>query len=292
LSGLLRRAISHDLVPTWGEPMPEPAPPLPTTSAKQKASAVYFPACVNRIFGNDPAQRDRPTLVQALVTVSARAGAPLWIPPDVAGLCCATPWSSKGFHRGHEEMSRRIADAVLRWTDDGRLPLVVDASSCTLGLVREVPGQLDENTRERFAAVEILDSIAWLHERLLQHLPIERKAKAVAVHPPCAAVHLGLQESLLALAHALAEEVVLPAATACCGTAGDRGLLHPELPAAALAPVAEELRGPTFDACLCSNRTCEIGLTQATGRSYESVVLLLEELTRTSAPSSSQPGSA
>jgi D-lactate dehydrogenase len=63
--------------------------------------------------------------------------------------------------------------------------------------------------------------------------------------------------------------------------AGDRGLLHPELPAAALRPAAAELEGATFDACLCSNRTCEIGLQQVTGRPYVSFVLLLEELTRT-----------
>jgi D-lactate dehydrogenase len=62
--------------------------------------------------------------------------------------------------------------------------------------------------------------------------------------------------------------------------AGDRGLLHPELPASALATAAAELDGSTFGACLCSNRTCEIGLQQVTGRPYGSFILLLEELTR------------
>jgi D-lactate dehydrogenase len=63
--------------------------------------------------------------------------------------------------------------------------------------------------------------------------------------------------------------------------AGDRGWLHPELPAAALADTAAELRGRTFDACLCSNRTCEVALQQVTGRPYESLVLTVETLTRT-----------
>jgi D-lactate dehydrogenase len=62
--------------------------------------------------------------------------------------------------------------------------------------------------------------------------------------------------------------------------AGDRGLLHPELPASALRPAAAELEGATFEECLCSNRTCEIGLAQVTGRPYSSFVLLLERLTR------------
>jgi D-lactate dehydrogenase len=47
-----------------------------------------------------------------------------------------------------------------------------------------------------------------------------------------------------------------------------------------VAPAAAELADAAPSACLCSNRTCEIGLTQATGRDYGSFVLLLEELTR------------
>ncbi|HEV3067796.1 MAG TPA: hypothetical protein VGY50_08120 [Streptosporangiaceae bacterium] len=67
--------------------------------------AVYFPACINRIFGRDPDRARHPSLPQALVEVSARAGKPLWIPGDVAGKCCSTPWSSKGCLRGHEWMA-------------------------------------------------------------------------------------------------------------------------------------------------------------------------------------------
>ena len=280
LTGLARRAFSHELIPAWTDAMPPPAPELPGSAEPSQAAAVYFPACVNRIFGNQPEDEERLSVPAAFVAVSARAGQPLWIPPDVHGLCCATPWSSKGYRRGHEHMARRIAAAVLRWTDDGRLPLVVDASSCTLGLLTEVPGQLDEATRERFAAVAVLDAIQWADERLLPALPPPRRVPTVAVHPACSVEQLGLRERLVALADALAQDVVVPLSTTCCGMAGDRGLLHPELPAAALAGVAEELSGQPVSACLCSNRTCEIGLAQVTGRPYSSFVLLLEELTR------------
>ena len=56
--------------------------------------------------------------------------------------------------------------------------------------------------------------------------------------------------------------------------------MRPELTASATRPQAEELAGRDFDAHLSSNRTCEIGLSRATGESYESVVCLLERLTR------------
>ena len=63
--------------------------------------------------------------------------------------------------------------------------------------------------------------------------------------------------------------------------AGDRGLLHPELPAAALADSAAELSGREVDACVSCNRTCELALEGVTGRPYESIVMTLERLTRT-----------
>ncbi len=126
------------------------------------------------------------------------------------------------------------------------------------------------------------DSIAWVHDKLLERLQIGRKVGAVAVHPTCSAVQLGLAGDLRAVAGALADEVVVPAGTTCCGMGGDRGLLHPELPASALRDVATELaeRQGSLDGFLSSNRTCELGLQEVTGRPYRSFVFLLEELTR------------
>ena len=49
---------------------------------------------------------------EALVAVSARAGLALWIPPDVAGHCCATPWSSKGYRSGQDLMAAKTAAAL------------------------------------------------------------------------------------------------------------------------------------------------------------------------------------
>ena len=62
--------------------------------------------------------------------------------------------------------------------------------------------------------------------------------------------------------------------------AGDRGMLHPELPRSALRDVAAELDERRPAAFVSSNRTCEIGLREVTGRPYESFVLALERATR------------
>jgi D-lactate dehydrogenase len=280
LSRAARRAVSRELVPEWPANMPPPAPSrLPATS-REGAAAVYVPACINRMFGRPRGSGDGPTLPEALVAVSARAGLPVWIPDDVAGSCCATPWTSKGYADGAAWMARHTVAALWRWSDEGALPVVIDASSCALGLASELEPHLDEQGKERHGRLEIVDSVAWAHDRLLPRLTLGRRLRSIAVHPPCASRHLGTAGTLTTLAGALADEAFVPPSTRCCGFAGDRGFLHPELTASATSGLAAELAGRSFDAYVCSNRTCEIGLQQATGASYASVVHVLEELTR------------
>jgi D-lactate dehydrogenase len=128
--------------------------------------------------------------------------------------------------------------------------------------------------------VQVIDSIAWVRDHLLARLDGVRRRPSIAVHPSCAARHMGLTGPLADAASTLADEVVVPVAATCCGFAGDRGFLHPELTASATAPAAREIEGRHFDAYVCSNRTCEIGLEQATGAAFLSIVQVLEEATR------------
>jgi D-lactate dehydrogenase len=270
-----RRAVSAELVPEWSEGTPSAAPALPVTT-REGAAAVYFPACINRIF--DSRANGGPSLPAALVEVSQRAGSPVWIPPDAAGRCCATPWASKGYGRGAAEAANRTLESLWRWSGEGELPVIVDASSCTQGVVDPPEGALTKQNQERHGALEVIDSIEWA-ERLLPGLTA-RPVGSVAVHPTCSTRHLGLSRRLLAVAEQLADEVVVPPTATCCGFAGDRGFLHPELTAAATADAASELAGRDFDAYVSSNRTCEIGMTRATGQRYESLITLLERVTR------------
>jgi D-lactate dehydrogenase len=260
--------------------MPLPAPAGSPETSREGAAAVYLPACVNRIFGRPRGDGGGPGLQQALVEVSARAGLPVWIPDDVGGHCCSVPWMSKGYRAGAELMANRTIEALWRWTGEGELPVVIDSSSCALGLSEEVVPYLSEENAERQATLELLDSVAWAHDRLLPRLEVGGRLGSVAVHPACATRHLGLVEELEALAREIADEVTIPLEATCCGMAGDRGLLHPELTRSATAPEAAELAGRDHDAYLCSNRTCEIGLQQATGRPYESIVIALHQVSR------------
>ncbi len=279
----VRSLAGAEAVPAWVEPMPAAADgPLPPTR-REGAAAVYMPACINRIFGPAGGM----SLPAALVAVSERAGMPVWIPGDVAGSCCGTPQSSKGFASAHARRANETAEQLWLWSGEGALPVVCDATSCTHGLI-EAADVLSDANRERHAKLEIIDSIEWARRLLAAQgsdggpaLKVSEPLGAVTVHPTCSSRKLGLDRALAEVAGALASEVRVPPSAGCCGFAGDRGFLHPELTASALAPEAAEVAAAAdSDAYVCGNRTCEIGLRRETGHDYESIIHVLEQQTR------------
>ncbi|MFD6249518.1 FAD-binding and (Fe-S)-binding domain-containing protein [Streptomyces roseolus] len=279
VTGLARKAVRPDLVPEWLPEIPGAAPRRLPRTHRPAAVAVYYPACVNRVFGRSDGTPG-PSLPEAVTAVSARAGKPVWIPDDAAGTCCATIWHSKGYARGNELMANRIVEAAWGWTAGGRLPLVVDASSCTLGIAHEVVPYLTEDNRALHAELTVVDSLVWAAEELLPRLEARRTVGSAVVHPTCSMLHLGDADRLTELAEFCADEVVVPVDAGCCAFAGDRGMLHPELTASATAREAAEVTARPFDAHLSANRMCEIGMDRATGRRYRSALLALEEATR------------
>src|SRR5205807_8000211 len=205
-TGALRAAVGAELVPSWPANMPQAATARLPATTRSGAAAVYLPACVNRIFGAAAGEPGALSLPEGRVRVSERAGLPLWIPDDVAGTCCATPWASKGYRAGNEHMANAVVEAMWRWTGEGELPVVIDASSCALGLIEDVPPHLNEANARRHGELEILDAIDWAHDRMLPGVTVTRPAGSATVHPPCSSRHLGLDGKLEAIARALADE--------------------------------------------------------------------------------------
>ena len=104
-----------ELLPSWVESLPMPASSKLPRTRQEGATAIYFPACINRIFGGSKLSHQE-SLPAAFVTVSERTGYPLFIPPDVVGNCCATVWHSKGYNAGNILMANRVVENMWRWS--------------------------------------------------------------------------------------------------------------------------------------------------------------------------------
>lgn len=270
----VRAVAGHDNVPLYDAGLPRGGASRHRLQGYFGASAstapvvtgVYLPACVNSMFGPEG---DGIGVTEAFRRLLERAGQTLLVPPEIESLCCGTPWSSKGFEAGHETMAAKVRATVLAATDQGRLPVITDATSCTEGLSK----MLTES------GVHVVDAVSFTAANLLDHLTVTAPLPELVLHPTCSSQHLGIDPDLHAVAQAAARTVQVPTDWGCCGFAGDRGMLHPELTAAATAPEAAEVKtlaAPHHASC---NRTCEIGMTRATGKSYRHVLESLETAT-------------
>lgn len=278
ITGAMRKVIGPNM-PLWTADMPHATRGgIPATN-RAAAQAVYFPACISRTMGRLPGEVSETSLMQATVAVAERAGFPVWIPDDVAGNCCATPYSSKGFEESRDAMLNRIIEKMWKWSEEGKLPIMVDTSPCSYGLVHAREYLTAEN-QQRFDRLIILDSIEFVHDRLLPQLSVNHPEKSVALHPVCSAVKMGLSGKLEAIARKCSGEVFVPGSVGCCAFAGDRGFMYPELTASATTHEAAEIKAHKHDGCYSSSRTCEIGMTRATGDVYRSYMYLLEKVTR------------
>lgn len=260
---LARSVLGRDAVPGWSADLPAGGSRRRTVGAAHPV-AVYFASCTTTMFG--PVDEEEGDVAESLLRLCDRAAIDVATPPGLASLCCGTPWKSKGLHDGYAAMKERVSVSLLTATHQGVLPVVCDASSCTEGLQILLEG----------TGIRVQDSVSFVDERVLPTLTVGAKVPSVVVHPTCSSTRLGVNPALLRVAAAAAEDVVVPDDWSCCAFAGDRGMLHPELTASATR--AEAAEAATADAATHAslNRTCELGMTRATGRSYRHILQLLD----------------
>jgi D-lactate dehydrogenase len=269
-----------------GMDLPTAAPPLAIpramTFTPERAEApeaprvVYFPSCLTRILGARPGESAVP-MARAMLDVLEGQGFSVVHPGGVGALCCGMPFASKYFSEAARDAAARAAEALWAASREGKDPVVTDASPCA--------GTLQELAAAHLAAsgrrLRMLDFPAFWASEVLSSRPASRRRPGTAVlHPTCTLVKTGGLDDLLRVARAHSEVVVVPPGAECCGFAGDRGFLVPELTASATVREAADVRqgawGPGagfYSTC----RTCEIGMSRAVGRPYLSLVHLVRE---------------
>ncbi len=255
--------------------LPARAPRLPSPRARGgRPSVVYFPSCLTRILGPLPGET-APPLAEALLDLLEAAGFEARYPAGLPALCCGMPFLSKGFPAAAAPLASKTAEALWSASREGRDPVVTDASPCAATLVEQAAAHLRQSGR----VVRLMDFPSFWASEALPRLGVPRRRPGTAVvHPACALVRSGGLDDLLAVARAHAARVVVPATAECCGFAGDRGFLLPELTASALAVEAAEINALGAEIAVFSTvRTCEIGLGRATGRECRSLVHLIHE---------------
>ena len=229
---------------------------------------VYFPSCINRSMGKNSFQNtDDLQLTELTQQLLKRAGFTIIYPEAMDTLCCGMPFSSKGFTEANDSQSKALETSLLKASENGKYPVLYDMSPCFY------------HSKEEFSkALKIVDPIAFMLDYVMPQLTVTTKKDSVAIFPVCSVKKIGKMDQLLALSQLCAHEVTMIDSN-CCGFAGDRGFLVPELNDHGL----RDLKAQISDSCkegYSTSRTCEIGLEKVSVIDFKSIFYLIEEVTR------------
>ncbi len=275
LDGL--RHATGDWMPKWSPALARPIHFVPRPAPlKRPERVVYFPSCMARNLGAQRGSGGNGEGVEMLPTVAERlfqrAGFDVVYPRALAGLCCGQPFESKGLMEAADFKSAELEGALMEASEGGRWSAVFDTSPCALRMKRHLASRPGSR-------VTVLDSIEFMHDVLALRLHFTPQPGPVAVHPVCSLRKMGFEAKLLALARRCSATVLSVDAVQCCGFAGDRGFMRPELNEHALRHLKSALPAGCSSG-VSSSRTCEIGLSEMSGVPYESVLTLVERCTR------------
>jgi len=273
--------IGNTKLPKWNNHIPSPTKNLRALSAlRGEKDFVYFPSCISRQLGQPPSD-NHDSLAQTLVLISQRANINLQIPENISGTCCGMPFNSKGYTKAYQLSLHRAILNFWKWSESGKYPIVIDTTSCAQTL-RTCGNDLGLEDKEKWKKLTILDSIEFLHDYVLPKLDLQPIDEDVILHPNCSARKLSLDAKMLSIAKQCAKSATVPLNLGCCGFAGDRGLLFPELTASATQKESAEVDEREYGGYYSSNIPCEIGMSEATGKDYISIVFLVEKASRQS----------
>lgn len=262
-----REQLGGDAIWGWSEDLPPGSTLRRRPSAEraaQDSTVAYFPGCQQTLLG-----ATGQGVYAAFNELCTRAGVAVSL-MKADDLCCGIPWHSKGLTLGQQTMTGRVRRALAAREEP---TLVVDSSACTHRLAEVL-----EPFREPLP--DVVDAVDFVADALLGKLEITQRLGSVLLFPSCANEHLGNTGSLLRIAEAFTDEVVVPASWRCCGGHADRGLLHPEVPESATRLTVEEIASRHFDAYASTSRSCEVAMTRTTGQDFAHVLELLATATR------------
>ena len=263
LDGL--RKASGGRLPKWSPALARPVNFVPRQTPLVRAERiVYFPSCATRNMGPQRGHDGVEMLPVVAERLFQRAGFDVVYPAGLAGQCCGQPFESKGLMGAANLKSAELEAALRDASEGGRWPIVFDTSPCAYRMKRVLAGRL-----------QLQDSIEFVHDVVLPRMTIAPESQPVAVHPVCSVRKMGTVDKLMAIARRCSGKVVTTDEVQCCGFAGDRGFIRPELNEHALRHLKASLPA---DCAIgySTSRTCEIGLSEQATFPYQSILYLVE----------------
>jgi D-lactate dehydrogenase len=79
-------------------------------------------------------KEDSMPVSEVIKTLCQRAGLELFIADHTTGVCCGQLFSSKGFIPAYKHTVNQTIELLWKWTGQGKIPVLMDVTSCTHSL--------------------------------------------------------------------------------------------------------------------------------------------------------------
>lgn len=233
-------------------------------STESNLKVVYFPSCINQTMGGS--ENEQP-LVETTVRLLEKAGYEVIFPPQYENLCCGTIWESKGMPDIADQKTKELEEALLKASNNGQYPVLCDQSPCL------------HRMREKIESIQLYEPAEFIETYLVDRLDFHPIEESIAIHITCTMRKMQLGQTLIKLAKRCSTNVLVPEEVGCCGFAGDKGFMRPEVNAFALRKLEPQIKSNAVVTGYSNSRTCEVGLTTNSGVPYMSIVYLVDRCT-------------
>ena len=227
---------------------------------------VYFSTCANRAFRQNQGYDDQRSLQQVVESLCNKAQIDIIYPEHIENLCCGL--SFENYDDVHERAVKDLHDALMKASQNGKYPIVIDHSACFNHAFKHMPD------------LEINDISEFLCKFVVPRLDITKCDERVLVHKQCKIKVLGKSQYIEDLAHLCSDHVFNIKSFACDGFAGQKGFFTPELNKCATKDLASEVAEYGATLGVSSSSTCEIGLGESGGIPFVSVAYLLDRCSK------------
>ena len=227
---------------------------------------VYFSTCANRAFKPNQGYDDDRSLQQVVESLCNKAHIDIIYPKHIENLCCGL--SFENYDDIHERAVKDLHDALMKASENGKYPIVIDHSACFNHAFKHMPD------------LEINDISEFLCKYVVPHLDIEKCDERVIVHKQCKIKSLNKSQYIEDLARLCTDHVFNIKSFACDGFAGQKGFFTPELNKSATKDLASEIAEYGATLGVSSSSTCEIGLGENGGIPFVGVAFLLDRCSK------------
>ncbi len=264
--------ITKHRVHSWNPKLASIKKQLNKRDLASETTYLYYPSCINRTISADGKGN---SLIDIMSEIAQHCGIKLIIPDNVEETCCGTSFSSKGYKQADKVIFKKSINLLYSVSNNGKIPIIVDTSPCTYKF-QNPKTKLFDATMNKWNKLKFVDIIPFL-KNITEEIDKPPLKKKIVLHPTCSTHKMEHLDVMKKLASNCAEEVIIPQNTSCCGFAGDRGLIIPELSTNAIEKNKQYLSDEEkqYDG-YSSSRFCEIGLSTS-DQNYVNIALLVRE---------------